>query len=63
MHFSTNRAPLKLFLGRLNDAGIKASIVGIQAGNTGLGEPMSPEVEAAVRSLAKGAKAARKHGI
>ena len=50
-HFSTHRAPIRLLKKSLNDKGLDVFFVGIQAVSTGLGEPLSSEVENTVNQL------------
>ncbi len=53
-HFSTHRAPLKLFVKSLAKEGIPVVLLCVQAVQTGLGEPLSPEVRDAVAQLTSG---------
>jgi len=52
-HFSTHRAPLKLFISQLGEHGLTVNIVGIQVMNTCLGEPLSGPVKKSVDNLVK----------
>ncbi len=57
--FSTHRAPLKIFTGRLRQEGIETVLVGVQIEATGLGEPMSASVKKAAEYIVEGITSAR----
>jgi hydrogenase 3 maturation protease len=60
VHFSTHRAPMRMFAERLAEASVEVAFVGVQAADTGLGEPVTPEVEAAAEAVASAALDARR---
>lgn len=51
MHFSTHRAPVKMFDSYLRDHGLNVVYVGVQVKQTGVGLELSSEVAGAVEKL------------
>jgi hydrogenase 3 maturation protease len=52
-HFSSHRAPLKLFIKSLSERNIPVILLCVQAKQTGLGEEISPEVREKAQEIAE----------